>query len=143
MGTALQRFKFEEEDYRTERFANHSSLLKNNNDILNLTQPEAVKTVHREYLEAGADIIETNSFNGQKISQGDYNMQDLVLEMNIAASRLAREEADKFSTETKWRLVAGALGPTTCSCSVAPKVEDPSFRNIDFDTVKDAYKEQM
>lgn len=74
MGTALQRFKFEEEDYRTERFANHSSLLKNNNDILNLTQPEAVKTVHREYLEAGADIIETNSFNGQKISQGDYNM---------------------------------------------------------------------
>ncbi len=100
-----------------------------------------MKTVHREYLIAGADIIETNSFNGQWISQGDYNMEDYVLEMNIAAAKLAWEECDTFSTEEKWRLVAGALGPTTCSCSVAPKVEDPSFRNIDFDTVKDAYKE--
>lgn len=108
-----------------------------------MTQPEAVLKVHTDYLEAGADIIETNTFNGQTLSQSDYNLSEIVLEINQRASELAREAADKFSTEERWRLVAGAVGPTPRTCSVSPDVDDASFRNTDFDECKIAYKEQI
>lgn len=120
--------------------------MKNNSDILNLTQPEIVTQVHTAYLEAGADIIETNTFNGQSISQEDFNLQHLVYEMNYQAAKLARKAADEMNTQKNdgvWRLVAGAVGPTNRTASVSPKVEDPSFRNVTYMELKDSYKEQI
>lgn len=118
--------------------------LKNNNDLLVLTQPHIIQSIHEAYLNAGADIIETNTFNGTSISQSDYGLEHVVLEINQTAARLARNAADKVTKETgQWRLVAGAVGPTNRTASVSPKVEDPSYRNVSYGELKDAYKEQI
>lgn len=123
--------------------------MKNNNDLLNLTQPQIVEEVHTNYLEAGADIIETNTFNGQWISQSDYGLEKWSFEINKQAASLARKAADKFKEkedafgDKRWRLVAGAVGPTNRTASVSPKVEDPSYRNVTYLELVDAYKEQI
>ncbi|RZF55705.1 methionine synthase [Acinetobacter halotolerans] len=141
MGTMIQRHKLEEEDYRGERFADWASDLKGNNDLLVLTQPQIIQSIHEAYLDAGADIIETNSFNGTRVSMSDYHMEDLVPEINREAARLARAACDKYSTPDKPRFVAGVLGPTSRTCSISPNVNDPAFRNITFDELKENYIE--
>lgn len=143
MGTMIQRHKLEEEDYRGERFADWSSDLKGNNDLLVLTQPEIIKNIHCQYLEAGADILETNTFNATSISMADYDMQELVREINIEAARLAKEAADEFTAKNpqKPRFVAGVLGPTNRTASISPDVNDPGMRNISFDDLVTSYKE--
>lgn len=141
MGTMIQRHKLEEEDYRGERFADWASDLKGNNDLLVLTQPQIIQGIHEAYLDAGADIIETNSFNGTRVSMSDYHMEDLVPEINLEAARLARAACDKYSTPDKPRFVAGVLGPTSRTCSISPNVNDPAFRNITFDELKENYIE--
>ncbi|WP_296900246.1 methionine synthase, partial [Thiohalocapsa sp.] len=141
MGTMIQRRKLEEADYRGERFKDWPSDLKGNNDLLVLTRPELIADIHGEYLAAGADIIETNTFNGTRIAMADYGMEELVYEINLAAARLARETADGYSTPDKPRFVAGVLGPTNRTASISPDVNDPGFRNIDFDTLVTAYAE--
>lgn len=139
MGTMIQRHKLEEADYRGERFADWASDLKGNNDLLVLTQPQIIQGIHEAYLEAGADIIETNSFNGTKVSMSDYHMEDLVSEINREAARIAKEACQKYSTPEKPRFVAGVLGPTSRTCSISPNVNDPAFRNITFDELKENY----
>ncbi|RZJ23898.1 methionine synthase [Acinetobacter sp. UBA3106] len=139
MGTMIQRHKLEEADYRGERFADWASDLKGNNDLLVLTQPHIIQGIHEAYLEAGADIIETNSFNGTKVSMSDYHMEDLVSEINREAARIAKEACQKYSTPEKPRFVAGVLGPTSRTCSISPNVNDPAFRNITFDELKENY----
>ena len=141
MGTMIQRRKLEERDYRGERFADWPSDLKGNNDLLVLTRPDVIADIHGEYLAAGADIIETNSFNATRIAMADYGMQELAREINVAAARLARETADGYSTPDKPRFVAGVLGPTNRTASISPDVNDPGYRNTDFDTLVDAYAE--
>ncbi|MGV6825766.1 MAG: methionine synthase [bacterium] len=141
MGTMIQRHGLEEADYRGERFADWATDLKGNNDLLSLTQPDVIRDIHEAYLEAGADIIETNTFNGTQVSMADYQMESLVTELNIASARLAREAADRFSTEDKPRFVAGVLGPTSRTLSISPDVNDPGYRNITFDTLRDQYAE--
>lgn len=144
MGTMLQRYKFEEEDYRGERFKDWSSPLKGNNDLLSLTQPQAIEEVHRKYLEAGADIIETNTFSGTTIAMEDYNMADLVYELNFESAKIARKVCDEFTAQNpeKPRFVAGSIGPTNKTASLSPDVNDPSYRAITFDELKTAYKQQ-
>lgn len=144
MGTMLQRYKFEEEDYRGERFKDWNSPLKGNNDLLSLTQPQAIEEVHRKYLEAGADIIETNTFSGTTIAMEDYNMADLVYELNFESAKIARKVCDEFTTQNpeKPRFVAGSIGPTNKTASLSPDVNDPSYRAITFDELKTAYKQQ-
>ncbi|OTG73757.1 methionine synthase [Acinetobacter sp. ANC 4169] len=139
MGTMIQRHKLEEADYRGERFADWASDLKGNNDLLVLTQPQIIQGIHEAYLEAGADIIETNSFNGTRVSMSDYHMEDLVPEINREAARIAKEACAKYSTPEKPRFVAGVLGPTSRTCSISPNVNDPAFRNITFDELKENY----
>ncbi|MDQ8953236.1 methionine synthase [Acinetobacter rudis] len=139
MGTMIQRHKFEEQDYRGERFADWAHDLKGNNDLLVLTQPHVIQGIHEQYLAAGADIIETNSFNATQVSMSDYHMQDLVTEINIEAARLAKAACEKYSTLDKPRFVAGVLGPTSRTCSISPNVNDPAFRNIHFDELKNNY----
>jgi 5-methyltetrahydrofolate--homocysteine methyltransferase len=143
MGTMIQRYKLEEDDYRGERFKNWHCDLKGNNDLLAITQPDIIKQIHTEYLEAGADIIETNTFNGTSIAMADYQMEDLVYEMNVAATKLARQAADEMTAKTPDfpRFVAGVLGPTNRTCSISPDVNDPSFRNVTFDDLVTAYYE--
>ena len=141
MGTMIQRHKLTEEDYRGERFADWHSELKGNNDLLCLTQPDIIRGIHEEYLQAGADIIETNSFNGTRVSMSDYEMEELVPELNRAAARLCREAADKYSTADKPRFVAGVLGPTSRTLSISPDVNDPGYRNITFNELVEQYKE--
>jgi len=143
MGTMIQRHKLEEADYRGERFANWPSDLKGNNDLLSLTQPEIIRDIHSRYLEAGADIIETNTFNTTRIAMADYGMEDLSHEINIASARLAREAADAAtaSTPEKPRFVAGVLGPTNRTASISPDVNDPGFRNVSYDQLVEAYTE--
>ncbi|MBP8098912.1 MAG: methionine synthase [Acinetobacter sp.] len=141
MGTMIQRHKLEEADYRGERFADWASDLKGNNDLLVLTQPQIIQNIHEAYLDAGADIIETNSFNGTKVSMSDYHMEDLVHEINFEAARLAKAACEKYSTPDKPRFVAGVLGPTSRTCSISPNVNDPAFRNISFDALKENYIE--
>ena len=141
MGTMIQRRKLEEQDYRGERFADWPSDLKGNNDLLVLTRPEVIADIHGEYLAAGADIIETNSFNATRIAMADYGMEELAREINVAAARLARETAERYSTPDKPRFVAGVLGPTNRTASISPDVNDPGYRNIDFDTLVAAYAE--
>ncbi|MBR5150706.1 MAG: methionine synthase [Bacteroidaceae bacterium] len=143
MGTMIQRYKLQEEDFRGERFADHPVLLKGNNDLLNITHPEIIGAIHEKYLVAGADIIETNTFNSNRISQADYKTEHLCREMNVAAVRLARELVDKYSTPEKKRYVVGSVGPTSRACSISPDVEDPAFRNITFDELVDTYTEQI
>ncbi|MEE9342538.1 MAG: methionine synthase [Gammaproteobacteria bacterium] len=141
MGTMIQRHKLEEADYRGERFKDWPSDLKGNNDLLSLTQPEIIEGIHTAYLEAGADIIETNTFNSTSVSMADYGQEDLVYELNYESALLARKAADKIATTEKPRLVAGVLGPTSRTCSLSPDVNDPGFRNITFDALKDTYYE--
>ncbi|KGO88296.1 homocysteine S-methyltransferase family protein [Flavobacterium suncheonense] len=140
MGTMLQRYKFEEEDFRGERFKDFAYPLKGNNDLLSLTQPEAVKAVHRAYFEAGADIAETNTFSGTTIGMADYHMEDLVYELNYQSAKIAREVANEFTD--KPRFVAGSIGPTNRTASMSPDVNDPGFRAVTFDELRIAYKEQ-
>jgi 5-methyltetrahydrofolate--homocysteine methyltransferase len=141
MGTMVQRHGLVETDYRGSRFAAHGKDLKGNNDLLCITRPDVIGGIHAEYLEAGADIIETNSFNATKVSQAEYGLADLAFELNVAAARLARETADKFSTPDKPRFVAGVLGPTSRTASLSPDVNDPGARNITFDALVADYVE--
>ena len=141
MGTMLQRYNFSEEDFRGERFKDFPHPLKGNNDLLSLTQPEAVKEVHRQYFAAGADIVETNTFSGTTIGMADYHLEDLVYELNYESARIAREVADEFTD--KPRFVAGSIGPTNRTASMSPDVNDPGFRAVTFDELKIAYKEQV
>src|SRR6476646_9970071 len=144
MGTLIQREGLGEDDYRGERFADWESDLKGNNDLLSLTQPDIIRGIHTAYLEAGADLIETNTFNAQRISLADYAMEDLAYELNVAAARLAREAADERSRRTpdRPRWVLGALGPTNRTASISPDVNDPGMRNVTFDELVEAYLEQ-
>ena len=145
MGTMIQAYKFEEQDYRGQRFADWHLDVKGNNDMLVLTQPDVIKAIHCEYLEAGADIIETNTFNATTIAMDDYDMAELSEEMNFAAAKIARAAADEYTAKTpeKPRFVAGVLGPTNRTCSISPDVNDPAYRNITFDQLKDAYIESL
>lgn len=144
MGTMIQSYKLKEEDYRGERFKDYPSDLKGNNDLLSLTQPEIIKEIHAKYLEVGADIIETNTFNGTRISMADYNMEDLVPELNFQSAKIAREVADEFTVRQpeKPRFVIGSMGPTNKTASISPNVNNPGYRAIDFDTLVKNYKEQ-
>jgi 5-methyltetrahydrofolate--homocysteine methyltransferase len=137
MGTMIQRHKLEEKDYRGERFADWPSDLKGNNDLLTLTQPHIIEAIHRQYLEAGADIIETNTFNANAASMSDYGMESFVEELNFKAAQLARRVADHFTD--KPRYVAGVLGPTNKTASISPDVNNPAFRNIGFDQLREDY----
>jgi 5-methyltetrahydrofolate--homocysteine methyltransferase len=149
MGTMIQRYKLEEKDYRGERFKDWPSDLKGNNDLLCLTQPQIVQAIHKQYLDAGADIIETNTFNAQKVSLADYNMQSLAYELNVAAVKCAREAMNEFLASSS-RLagepgpfVAGAIGPLNKTLSLSPDVNNPGFRALTFDEAVDAYYEQI
>ena len=141
MGTMIQRHSLGEADYRGERFAGWHTDLKGNNDLLAITQPELIRGIHEQYLEVGADIIETNTFNGTRVSMSDYDMEDLAHEINLAATRLAREAADKFSTPDRPRFVAGVLGPTSRTLSISPDVNDPGYRNISYQELVEQYYE--
>ena len=145
MGTMIQRHKLEEKDYRGERFKDWPSDVKGNNDLLVLTQPHIIEGIHREYLDAGADIIETNTFNSQRVSLADYHMEDLSYELNVAAARIARKAADEYTARNpdKPRFVAGAIGPMSKTLSLSPDVNNPGFRSVTFDEVSSAYYEQV
>ncbi len=145
MGTMIQQYKLGENHYRGERFADHSKDIKGNNDLLVLTQPEIIEEIHSKYLRAHADIIETNTFNAQRISLADYHMEDLAYEINVEAAKLARSAADEWTKKTpdKPRFVAGAVGPTNRTASISPDVNNPGYRNVNFDELRDAYKEQV
>ena len=139
MGTMIQRRKLEEADYRGERFADYHLSIKGNNDLLAITAPNIIREIHEEYLAAGADILETNTFNATRVSLSDYEMEDLAYEINVAGATLAREAADKYTTPNKPRFVAGVLGPTSKTCSMSPDVNDPGFRAITFDDLVEDY----
>lgn len=141
MGTMIQQHKLTEADYRGARFAEHASDLKGNNDLLLLTRPDVIRGIHADYLAAGADIIETNTFNSTRVSQADYDLEDLVHELNFAGARLAREVCDEYSTPDKPRFVAGVLGPTSRTASISPDVNDPGYRNVTFDELVENYVE--
>ncbi|MCH8546622.1 MAG: methionine synthase [Cryomorphaceae bacterium] len=145
MGTMIQQYKLEEDDYRGERFKAHPDSLKGNNDLLSITQPHIIKTIHEAYFEAGADIAETNTFNSTSIAQADYGLEDLVYELNFQSARLAREAADLFTARQpdKPRFVAGSIGPTNRTASISPDVNNPGYRAISFDELKWAYREQI
>tara|TARA_R110001592_G_scaffold225849_2_gene481825 strand:+ start:1344 stop:2345 length:1002 start_codon:yes stop_codon:yes gene_type:complete len=145
MGTMLQRYKFTEEDFRGERFKDWEHPLQGNNDLLSLTQPEAIADVHRKYFAAGADIVETNTFSGTTIAMADYYMEDLVYELNYESARIAKMVADEFSKRepNKPRFVAGSIGPTNKTASMSPDVNDPGYRAISFDELRIAYKQQV
>ena len=141
MGTMLQRYNFSENDFRGERFKDFPHPLKGNNDLLSITQPEAVKEVHRQYFMAGADIIETNTFSSTTIGMADYYLEDFVYELNFESAKIAREVADEFND--KPRFVAGAIGPTNRTASMSPDVNDPGYRAVTFDDLRFAYKQQV
>ncbi len=143
MGTMVQRCGLGEEDFRGDRFAEHPVMLKGNNDILVLTRPDVIRGIHSKYLAAGADIIETSTFNANRISQAEYGCENICREINLRAAELARAVADEYSTPDKPRFVAGSVGPTSRTCSMSPDVENPAYRNVTFDELADAYKEQM
>jgi 5-methyltetrahydrofolate--homocysteine methyltransferase len=148
MGTMIQLHKLTEADYRGERFKNWPSDVKGNNDLLSLTQPQIIKEIHKQYLEAGADIIETNTFNSQRISLADYHMEELAYELNIAAAKIAREAINEFTLDSGLptpdsKYVAGAIGPMNKTLSLSPDVNNPGFRSVTFDEVVSAYYEQI
>lgn len=145
MGTMIQRYKLQESDYRGERFKEYHSDVKGNSDLLSITQPGIIEAIHREYLEAGADIIETNTFSSTVIAQADYDMQDLAYEMNVASVQVARRAADDYTRRNpdKPRFVAGAIGPLNKTLSISPDVNNPGFRSVTFDEVVDAYYQQV
>ena len=144
MGTMIQRRKLEESDFRGARFADHTHDLKGDNDLLVLTQPDVIETIHGEYLEAGADIIETNTFNGTATAQADYGLESVVYELNCEAARLAKRATADWTVRTpnRPRFVAGAIGPTNKTLSISPDVNDPTFRATTFDALKEAYADQ-
>jgi len=144
MGTMIQRHQLEEKDFRGQRFADHSVSLKGNNDILSITRPDIIKSIHREYLEAGADIVETNTFSGTTIAQADYLMEDAVYDINFQSAKIAREAVIEFQKENPDRpgFVAGAMGPTNKTASMSPDVNNPGYRAVSFDELAVAYKFQ-
>ena len=144
MGTMIQRHGLSEQDFRGERFADWGRDVRGNSDLLSLTQPDVIRGIHRAYLDAGADLVETNTFNAQRISQADYGMQDLAYEMNFASARLAREACDAVTARTpeRPRWVIGALGPTNTTASISPDVNDPGKRNTSYDELVSAYLQQ-
>src|SRR5690606_29840947 len=141
MGTMIQGYRLSEEDYRGDRFRDFHRDLKGNNDLLCLTQPDIIRSIHLAYLDAGADIVETNSFNSTRVSQADYGLEDIVYELNVAAARLAREAADQITAQdpARPRFVAGTIGPTSRTASISPDVNDPSFRNVTFQELVENY----
>ncbi|MEO1610150.1 MAG: homocysteine S-methyltransferase family protein [Pseudomonadota bacterium] len=145
MGTLIQHLEFDEDDYRGERFASWNQSVKGNNDLLVLTQADAIRKIHADYLEAGADIICTNTFNAQRISMADYSMESLSYEINVAAAEIACSAADEFSEKTpdQPRFVAGTVGPTNRTASISPEVNDPGARNVTFDELVESYSEQI
>ena len=145
MGTMLQRYNFSEEDFRGERFKDFPHSLKGNNDLLSLTQPQAIKAVHAAYFEAGADIVETNTFSGTTIGMADYFLEEYVYELNYESAKLAREVADEWTAKNpdKPRFVAGSIGPTNRTASMSPDVNDPGYRAVTFDDLRIAYKQQV
>jgi len=145
MGTMLQRYNFSEEDFRGERYKDYPSSLKGNNDLLSLTQPKAIADIHKLYFEAGADIVETNTFSGTTIAMADYNMEDLVYELNYESAKIAKAVADEFTKANpdKPRFVAGSIGPTNKTASMSPDVNKPEYRAITFDELRIAYKQQV
>jgi len=145
MGTMLQAYKFNEEAFRGERFKDYPSPLQGNNDLLSITQPEAIKTIHGKYFEAGADIVETNTFSGTSIAMADYQMEDLVYELNYQSAKIAKEVANEYTLKQpdKPRFVAGAIGPTNRTASMSPDVNDPGYRAVTFNELRIAYKEQV
>jgi len=148
MGTMIQRYKLEEADYRGERFRDWASDVKGNNDLLSITRPDIIQAIHLEYLEAGADIIETNTFSSTAIAQADYNMQSLAYELNVASAKVARQAIEEFTTNRQpstvnQKFVAGAIGPMNKTLSLSPDVNNPGFRSVSFDEVSDAYYEQV
>jgi len=144
MGTMIQRYKLDEAGYRGEPFKDHQRDLKGNNDLLVLSQPKIISEIHNAYFEAGADIVETNTFNSQSISQADYGLESIAQELNVAAAKLARDAADAWTKKTpdKPRFVAGAIGPTNRTASISPDVNNPGFRNVSFDELVEAYATQ-
>jgi 5-methyltetrahydrofolate--homocysteine methyltransferase len=142
MGTMIQRYKLTELDYRGERFKDHPKDLKGNNELLQFTRPDVISEIHEQYLAAGADLIETNTFGATTVAQDDYGLAHVAREMNVVGARLARQACDKYSTPDKPRFVAGALGPTPRTASISPDVNDPAARNVSFDELKEAYYEQ-
>src|SRR5216117_1763652 len=145
MGTMVQRYALSEADFRGERFKNHAKDLRGDNDVLVLTRPDVVSEIHRQYLAAGADIIETNTFNSTAVSQADYGLESLAYELNLEGAKLARAAADEWSARTpdRPRFVAGSIGPMNRTLSISPDVNNPAFRASTFDEVKDAFKEQI
>ena len=145
MGTMLQAYKFSEEDFRGERFKDYPTSLKGNNDLLSITQPIAIKEIHAKYFEAGADIVETNTFSSTTVGMADYQMENLIYELNYQSAKLAKEVAVEFTTKEphKPRFVAGSIGPTNRTASMSPDVNDPGFRGITFEELRVAYKEQV
>ena len=145
MGTMIQEYKLEEKDYRGNRFKNYPKDLKGNNDLLSITQPEIIEAIHKAYLDAGADIIETNTFSGTSIAMADYDMQDLAYELNFESAKIARKAADEYTLKNpdKPRFVAGAIGPTNRTASMSPDVNDPGFRAVTYDDLTEAYTEQI
>jgi len=145
MGTMLQQYNFSEDDFRGERFADYPSPLQGNNDLLSLTQPKAISEIHAKYFEAGADIVETNTFSGTTIAMADYDMEDLVYELNFESAKIAKQVADKFTKDNpeKPRFVAGSIGPTNKTASLSPDVNRPEYRAITFNELRIAYKQQV
>ena len=145
MGTMIQRYGLTEADFRGERFRDVPGLMAGNNDLLSLTRPDVIRDIHRKYLAAGADIIETNTFSSQRVSMADYHVEDYCREINLAACRIARELADEFTARNpeKPRFVAGSVGPTNKTCSMSPDVNNPAYRALTFDELVAAYREQM
>jgi 5-methyltetrahydrofolate--homocysteine methyltransferase len=145
MGTMIQQYKFSESDYRGSRFKDHQCNVQGNNDLLSITQPEAIRKIHEQYLEVGADIIETNTFSSTSIGMADYEMESLVYELNFESARIAKDAALKYSnlTPNKPRFVAGSIGPTNRTASMSPDVNDPGYRAVTFDDLVVAYSEQI
>lgn len=143
MGTMIQKYNLEEIDFRKGWFDNHSKPLKGNNDLLSLTRPDIIKEIHRQYLEAGADIIETNTFSGTDIAQSDYGLEDYIYDLNFHSAKIAKECVNQFYTEDRPRFVAGSIGPTNRTASISPDVNDPGYRSITFNDLVKSYKDQV
>ena len=144
LGTEIQKLGLSDEQFRGERFADHAHDLSGNNELVALTQPDALRTIHLRYCEAGADIIETNTFSATRIAQADYGMTEVVRDLNIAAARIAREAVEEaHGTDGRRRFVAGAVGPTNVTLSISPRVEDPGYRAVTFNELADAYQQQI